>query len=81
MKVLYPIRKYDKIFSNFSYYRFVENELKYTDARTCGRFLGYDYDNMIMEFYTRPNNWNENFRIILKDFEREMNEIRKTNRK
>lgn len=79
MKVLYPIRKYDKIFSNFSYYRFVENELRYTDARTCGRFLGIDSYNIILNRF--GNNWNENFRIILKDFEREMNEIRKANRK
>ncbi len=79
MKVLYPIRKYDRTFSNFSYYRFVENELKWTDARTCGKFLGYDVDNFMLKDIGA--NWNKNFRIILKDFEREMNEIRKTNRK
>lgn len=79
MKVLYPIRKYDRRFSDFSYYRFVENELKYTYARTCGRFLGFDDDNFILKDV--DVNWNIRFRIILKDFEREMNEIRKVNRK
>lgn len=79
MKVLYPIRKYDRIFPNVSYYRFVENELKYTDARTCGRFLGLDSYNIILNRF--GNDWNKSFRIILKDFEREMNEIRKANRK
>jgi hypothetical protein len=77
LKVLYPIRKYDRTFSNFSYYRFVENELKYTDARTCGRFLGYDYDNRILDTTYGSYRWKD----ILKDFEREMNEIRKANRK
>lgn len=79
MKPLYPVKRYDRTFSNFSYYRFVENELKYTDARTCGRFLGFDYDNIMLKYIGA--NWNKNFKIILKDFEREMNEIRKTNRK
>lgn len=79
MKVLYPIRKYDKIFSNFSYYRFVENDLKWTNADSCGKFLGFDVNNFILKDIGA--NWNENFRIILKDFERDINEIRKANRK
>jgi len=79
LKVLYPIRKYDRRFPNLSYYRFVGNELKYTDARTCGRFLGIDSYNIILNRF--GNDWNKNFRIILTDFEREMNEIRKVNRK
>ena len=71
MKFLYPISKWDYNLQRFHYYRIVDNKLRYTDARSCGRFIGYDYDNKIVKN-------NDIFRIIIKEFERDVNEIRKS---
>lgn len=77
MKFLYPISKWDYNFPKFNYYRIVDNKLRYTNARSCGRFLGYDYQNEILK-YKLSQDWNKRFKIVLKEFERDVNEIRKT---
>jgi len=78
VKFLYPISKWNNYeWRDFSWFRFVDNKLVSTNARSCGKFLGYDYKNEILK-YKLSQDWNIKFRTVLNEFERDVNEIRKS---